>query len=106
VQYSTVKPSGDRVLVKPGGTEAKTPGGILLPTAAESAQNEGQVIAVGDVQAIKVQSKLACAAHASSTYICTTHTALAHLCMICLAVAACWSSGSCCCMSFSLYQRG
>jgi chaperonin GroES len=51
--FSTVKPSGDRVLVKTGSSEAKTPGGILLPTSAEQAKNEGTVVDVGDVQTIK-----------------------------------------------------
>jgi chaperonin GroES len=52
-KFSTIKPSGDRVLVKIGASEAKTPGGILLPTSAEQAKNEGTVIDVGEVDSIK-----------------------------------------------------
>eukprot|EP00892_Ulva_mutabilis_P001246 jgi/Ulvmu1/11121/UM071_0004.1 len=52
-KFSSVKPSGDRVVVKVGAAEAKTAGGILLPTAAESDKNEGTVVAVGTGESIK-----------------------------------------------------
>lgn len=55
MQFSSVKPSGDRVAVKVGTAEAKTPGGILLPTASESDKNEGTVVAVGSGENIKVR---------------------------------------------------
>ena len=42
-----LKPLGDRVLVEPLDPEAKTPGGIYLPEAAQEAPREGKVIAVG-----------------------------------------------------------
>lgn len=52
-RFSTVKPTGDRVLVKVGSSEAKTPGGILLPTSAEQDKNEGEVVSVGEVKSVK-----------------------------------------------------
>ncbi len=42
-----LKPLGDRVLVEPLEPEAKTPGGIYLPEAAQEAPREGKVVAVG-----------------------------------------------------------
>jgi chaperonin GroES len=57
-KFTTVKPSGDRVLVKIGAAEAKTPGGILLPTSAEQAKNEGTVVDVGDVETIKAGDEI------------------------------------------------
>uniref|UniRef100_A0A8R7UIC1 20 kDa chaperonin, chloroplastic n=1 Tax=Triticum urartu TaxID=4572 RepID=A0A8R7UIC1_TRIUA len=47
-QYTSVKPLGDRVLVKTKTTEDKTAGGILLPTTAQSRPQAGEVVAVGE----------------------------------------------------------
>ena len=47
-QFTTLKPLGDRVLVQIESTEEKTSGGILLPVAAQSKPQSGQVVSVGD----------------------------------------------------------
>jgi chaperonin GroES len=43
----SLKPLGDRVLVKRSAAETKTAGGILLPDSAKEKPREGSVIAVG-----------------------------------------------------------
>ncbi len=45
---STVKPLGDRVLVKIMAQEQKTPGGIILPDTAQEKPQVGEVVAVGN----------------------------------------------------------
>lgn len=57
-KFSTVKPSGDRVLVKISTADAQSPGGILLPTNAEQAKNEGTVVDVGEVESIKAGDEI------------------------------------------------
>ncbi|TKW33324.1 hypothetical protein SEVIR_2G226600v4 [Setaria viridis] len=47
-KYTSVKPLGDRVLVKVKTTEAKTDGGILLPVSVQSRPTGGEVVAVGE----------------------------------------------------------
>ncbi|KAK4713803.1 hypothetical protein R3W88_019710 [Solanum pinnatisectum] len=47
-KYTTLKPLGDRVLVKIKTVEEKTVGGILLPVTAQSKPNGGEVVAVGE----------------------------------------------------------
>ncbi|KAK4432779.1 chaperonin, chloroplastic [Sesamum alatum] len=47
-KYTSLKPLGDRVLVKIKTAEEKTSGGILLPTTAQSKQQSGEVVAVGE----------------------------------------------------------
>lgn len=44
---TTIKPLGDRVLVKPVQKEEMTKGGIYLPDTAKEKPQEGEVIAVG-----------------------------------------------------------
>ena len=53
----SIKPIGDRVLVKPREKEEKTKGGIFIPeTAQDEKINEGTVISVGDdKESIKVK---------------------------------------------------
>nr|AVN99031.1 chloroplast 20 kDa chaperonin [Hymenophyllum caudiculatum] len=46
--FTTLKPLGDRVLVKIQSVEKKSAGGILLPTTAQSKPQGGEVVAVGD----------------------------------------------------------
>uniref|UniRef100_A0A0Q3R3P7 20 kDa chaperonin, chloroplastic n=1 Tax=Setaria italica TaxID=4555 RepID=A0A0Q3R3P7_SETIT len=46
--YTSIKPLGDRVLVKVKTTEAKTDGGILLPVSVQSRPTGGEVVAVGE----------------------------------------------------------
>ncbi|KAM0037998.1 putative GroES-like superfamily, chaperonin GroES, groES chaperonin family [Helianthus debilis subsp. tardiflorus] len=47
-KYTTLKPLGDRVLVKISAAEEKTSGGILLPSTAQSKPQGGEVVAVGE----------------------------------------------------------
>ncbi|KAK6944711.1 GroES chaperonin family [Dillenia turbinata] len=47
-KYTKVAPLGDRVLVKIKTAEEKTQGGILLPTAAQTKPQSGEVVAVGE----------------------------------------------------------
>ncbi|KAI3798033.1 hypothetical protein L1987_33299 [Smallanthus sonchifolius] len=47
-KYTTLKPLGDRVLVKISAAEEKTAGGILLPSTAQSKPQGGEVVAVGE----------------------------------------------------------
>eukprot|EP01025_Chloroclados_australasicus_P043621 TRINITY_DN4678_c0_g4_i1.p1 TRINITY_DN4678_c0_g4~~TRINITY_DN4678_c0_g4_i1.p1 ORF type:complete len:243 (+),score=35.55 TRINITY_DN4678_c0_g4_i1:80-730(+) len=65
-QFTTVKPSGDRVLIKIGTPEAKTVGGILLPSVADSSKNEGEVVAVGEVRTCEVSSQVLYARYAGT----------------------------------------
>lgn len=48
VQHTTLKPLGDRVLVKIKDAEEKTVGGIILPSTAQSKPQGGEVVAVGE----------------------------------------------------------
>ncbi|KAI3886415.1 hypothetical protein MKX03_036702 [Papaver bracteatum] len=47
-KYSTLKPLGDRVLVKIKTAEQKTTGGILLPSTAQTKPQGGEVVAIGE----------------------------------------------------------
>ncbi|KAK4756862.1 hypothetical protein SAY87_006989 [Trapa incisa] len=47
-KYTSIKPLGDRVLVKVNPAEEKTDGGILLPTTAQTKPQGGEVVAVGE----------------------------------------------------------
>lgn len=44
---ATIKPLGDRVLLKVLEAEAKTKGGIIIPDVAKEKPQEGEVVAVG-----------------------------------------------------------
>lgn len=48
LQYTGIKPLGDRVLIKIKEAEEKTVGGILLPSTAQSKPQGGEVVAVGE----------------------------------------------------------
>ena len=43
----TLRPLGDKVVVKPSDAEETSAGGIILPDAAKQKPQEGKVIAVG-----------------------------------------------------------
>ena len=43
----TIRPLGDKVVVKPSEGEEKSSGGIFLPDTAKKKPQEGKVIAVG-----------------------------------------------------------
>lgn len=47
-KYTSIKPLGDRVLVKIKTVEEKTDGGILLPSTAQTKPQAGEVVAVGE----------------------------------------------------------
>ena len=47
MQYTAIKPLGDRVLIKIKEAEEKTEGGILLPSTAQTKPQGGEVVAVG-----------------------------------------------------------
>ncbi|XP_022852227.1 20 kDa chaperonin, chloroplastic-like [Olea europaea var. sylvestris] len=51
-KYTALKPLGDRVLVKIKTAEEKSTGGILLPTAAQTKPQGGEVVAVGEGRTI------------------------------------------------------
>ncbi|XP_009618950.1 20 kDa chaperonin, chloroplastic [Nicotiana tabacum] len=51
-KYTSLKPLGDRVLVKIKTVEEKTVGGILLPTTAQSKPQGGEVVAVGEGRSV------------------------------------------------------
>lgn len=51
-KYTSIKPLGDRVLVKIKTVEEKTDGGILLPTTAQTKPQAGEVVAVGEGKTI------------------------------------------------------
>lgn len=57
-KYTSLKPLGDRVLVKVKTVEEKTTGGILLPTTAQSKPQGGEVAAVGEGRTVG-QNKVA-----------------------------------------------
>lgn len=52
LQYTAIKPLGDRLLVKIKTSEEKTDGGILLPTTAQTKPQGGEVVAVGEGKTI------------------------------------------------------
>ena len=52
MQYTSIKPLADRVLVKIKEAEEKSVGGILLPTTAQSKPQGGEVVAVGEGRTI------------------------------------------------------
>lgn len=51
-KYASIKPLGDRLLVKIKDVEEKTVGGILLPSSAQTKPQGGEVVAVGEGKTI------------------------------------------------------
>ncbi|GER36098.1 20 kDa chaperonin family protein [Striga asiatica] len=51
-KYTSLKPLGDRVLVKIKTVEEKTSGGILLPATAQSKPQAGEVVAIGEGRSV------------------------------------------------------
>ena len=51
----SIKPLGDRVLVKVEEADQKTAGGIYIPDTAQEKTQNGVVLAVGDDDEIKVK---------------------------------------------------
>ena len=51
----TIKPMGDRVLVKMEQIQEKTAGGIFIPQTAQEKTQIAQVLAAGDDESIKVK---------------------------------------------------
>ncbi len=55
----TIKPIGKRILVKPLKMEEKTSSGIILPGSEnQTVPNIGDVIAVGDLEEIKLGERI------------------------------------------------
>lgn len=53
VPPKTVRPTGNKVLVRRKSPEEKTPGGIIIPENAKEKPAEGEVIAVGPGSAVQ-----------------------------------------------------
>ncbi|TKY59991.1 20 kDa chaperonin [Spatholobus suberectus] len=53
MQHISVKPLGDRVLVKIKDAEEKTNDGILLPATAQSKPQRGEVVVAGDGKSVR-----------------------------------------------------
>nr|XP_043610023.1 20 kDa chaperonin, chloroplastic [Erigeron canadensis] len=51
-KYTSLKPLGDRVLIKIKAAEEKSAGGILLPSTAQTKPQGGEVVAVGEGRTI------------------------------------------------------
>ncbi|MCY4483816.1 MAG: co-chaperone GroES [Spirochaetaceae bacterium] len=51
----TIKPLGDRVLVKVEEADQKTAGGIYIPDTAQEKTQNGVVLAIGDDEEISVK---------------------------------------------------
>lgn len=54
-----IKPLGEKVVVKPGEEEEKTPGGIVIPDTAKKKPQEGEVVAVGPGRMLDSGERLA-----------------------------------------------
>lgn len=54
LQYKTLAPVGERVLVKVDVSEEKSVGGILLPSSAQKKPTQGEVEKAGTAKAVKV----------------------------------------------------
>ncbi|EFJ28704.1 hypothetical protein SELMODRAFT_147159 [Selaginella moellendorffii] len=59
-QYKTLKPLGDRVLVKIQASEEKSDGGIILPTTTQTKPQSGEVVEVGEGKKIGEKSVPSC----------------------------------------------
>ncbi|KAL4433062.1 hypothetical protein ABPG77_006489 [Micractinium sp. CCAP 211/92] len=57
-EVKTVTPVGDRVFVKAEEAEAKTVGGILLPSSAQKRPTQGTVTSAGSAKAVKAGDKV------------------------------------------------
>jgi chaperonin GroES len=55
----TLKPMGDRVVVKPKGREEVTRGGIVLPDTAGEKPQQGEVLSIGPGRTLDNGSKVA-----------------------------------------------
>lgn len=49
----SVRPLGEKLLIKRVEIEGKTPGGIVLPDTAKEKPTEGKVVALGDGKLLK-----------------------------------------------------
>ena len=57
LQYKTVAPVGERVLVKVDVGDEKSAGGILLPSSAQKKPTQGHIEAAGTAKAVRVRQK-------------------------------------------------
>ena len=56
LQYKTVAPVGERVLVKVDVSDEKSLGGILLPSSAQKKPTQGHIESTGAAKAVRVGS--------------------------------------------------
>lgn len=52
----SIKPLGERVLIKVKASETKTSGGLVIPQTSQEKTQEGDVIAVGESDKITVKA--------------------------------------------------
>lgn len=71
LQVKSVTPVGDRVFVKAEEAEAKTVGGILLPTSAQKRPTQGTVTSAGSAKAVKVGAMPLAAARSRCAALCS-----------------------------------
>lgn len=57
-EYKGIKPLGDRVVVKVDREEARTTGGLLLPSAALKKQTAGTIVGLGEVKLVKAGDRV------------------------------------------------
>lgn len=65
----TLRPLGDKVVVKPSDAEEKSAGGIYLPDTAKSKPQEGTVVAVGSGRILDDGTRHALAVQVGDTVI-------------------------------------
>ena len=66
---ATIRPLGDRVLVRRVEAEEKTAGGILLPESAKEKTKEGKIISIGDGKTLDNGEKAAFSVKAGDTVL-------------------------------------
>lgn len=81
MQYKTIKPVGDRLLVSIDLEETKSIGGVLLAGSSRNKPNTGKVLAVGDTKFVKVRCCGAVSEHAVHLAWHTVEAAAAADCM-------------------------
>lgn len=50
-----INPLGERVYLKVNPAEEKTSSGLLIPATAQEKTNQGEIVAIGDADTIKVK---------------------------------------------------
>lgn len=98
LQYTSLKPLGDRVLVKLSAAEEKTVGGILLPSTAQTKPQGGEVVAVGAGRTIGDKKiEVGVQVNSYSQWQCIVEICLIHICVTGEIVSEEISCHACCC---------